>query len=406
MLETTTANPESISAVIKIELESVTTMTYVVRRLVVPTLLSNTSAAIEDYRVYRRVLQIISQLWRNSYYQSQMKIDLAILIEHFLLKAISIGPQAQPARENELPTSSGDMPSLLQQQLDVLDELKNWFSSNPTDVIKMHLAYDNHDMLPVSYCKLMSKLCEALSTLAEQSGAIITEHGHFATICRGDNSPHIHESAKANVRESAQLLRKKSFDAITVIAKSWMDCAISSRTQTESATFVSASCIDDKSSGLGLSPQLSQVPSFGDENIVDYWKTSIEKRKAPLQPLTLKSSYDFESRSSIAIKSSMSEDSSNEAQNKQEMLDVAFELFATKGLKKGLDYLIAVRLLIPSPNHISAFLRIHLSSIDPRFLGEYLGEGGLDGADTDFFNLIRFNFVRATSFVGMNIEQA
>ncbi len=407
MRETVAANLGPISAVIKLELESVTTMTYAVRRLVVPTLLSNTSTAIEDCRVYRRILRIISQLWRNSYYQSQMKIDLAILIEHFVLKALSIGPQAQPAREDELPTSSGDMPSLLQQQLDVLDELKKWFSSNPTDVIKMHRAYDNHDMLPLSYCKLMSKLCEALSTLAEQSGAIISEHGRFATICGGDSSLHIHESAKGNVRESAQLLRKKSFDAITVIAKSWMDCAISSRTQTASATIVSASCIDDKkSSGLGLSPQLSQVPSFGDENIVDYWKTSIEKRKAPLQPLTLKSSYDVESHSSIGIKSSMSEDSSNEAQNKQEMLDVAFELIATKGLKKGLDYLIAVRLLIPSPSHISAFLRIHLSSIDPRFLGEYLGEGGIDGADTDFFNLIRFNFARATSFVGMNIEQA
>jgi hypothetical protein len=102
----------------------------------------------------------------------------------------------------------------------------------------------------------------------------------------------------------------------------------------------------------------------------------------------------------------MSEDSSNQAHTKQETLDVAFELIATKGLKKGIDYLIAVRLLIPSPKHISAFLRIHVSSINPILLGDYLGEGGVDGADRDFFNLIRFHFTRATSFVGMNIEQA
>jgi len=105
----------------------------------------------------------------------------------------------------------------------------------------------------------------------------------------------------------------------------------------------------------------------------------------------------------------MSEDSSKQAQlqqQKQESLDVAFELIATKGLKKGMDYLIACHLLTPSPRHISSFLRIHQSSIDPGMLGEYLGEGGIDGTDKDFWNLIRFNFARATSFVGMNIEQA
>jgi hypothetical protein len=386
------------------DIESVTTMTYAVRRLVVPTLLSNTSAAIEDYRVYRRVLQIVSQLWCNPYYRSHMKIDLAILIEHFVLKVLCLSPQVHFNKLDEHSTTSGGMPSLLQQQLDVLDELKTWFSSNSTGVLDLHLNYDNHGMLPVSCCRLMSKICEALSTLAEQSGAIISEHGRFATIGGGESAPRRHEIA--NVRESAQVLRKKSFDAITVIAKSWMDSAIHSREQVSAMSREATFFMDENSAGFGLSPQLSQVPSYGDENIVDYWKTSIEKRKAPLQPLMLTSTYDIEIRSSIGIKSSMSEDSSNQAHTKQETLDVAFELIATKGLKKGIDYLIAVRLLIPSPKHISAFLRIHLSSINPILLGDYLGEGGVDGADRDFFNLIRFHFTRATSFVGMNIEQA
>ena len=163
--------------------------------------------------------------------------------------------------------------------------------------------------------------------------------------------------------------------------------------------------------GIGLSPQLSPIKaakSYEDENIIDYWKT-IEKRKAPLQPLLMTSSYDLESPLSFSIKQSVSEDSSKKAQlqkNKQDSFDVAFELISTKGLKKGIDYLIASRLLTSSPRHISAFLRIHQSSIDAGILGEYLGEGGVDGADVDFFNLIRFNFARATSFVGMNVEQA
>ena len=104
----------------------------------------------------------------------------------------------------------------------------------------------------------------------------------------------------------------------------------------------------------------------------------------------------------------MTEDLSQEVemQHRQETVNVAFDLITTKGVKKGIDFLIASRLLTPSPRHIATFLRIHLSSIHPSLLGEYLGEGGVDGADTDFFNLVRFNFARATSFVGMNIEQA
>ena len=391
--------------------ESVATMTYIIQRLVVPTLLSNTSAAIEDYRVYRRVLRIVSQLWRNPYYRSHMKVELAILIEHFVLKVLSLDPQVHSSKKGELPTSSRGMPSLLQQQLDVLEELKAWFSLNSTDVLRLHLNYDNSDMLPGSCCRLMNKLCEALSTLAEQTGTIISEHGRSATFNGGEACTNVQQ--QMNLRESAQLLRKKSFDAITVVAKSWMDCAASSCTQVVAAaeSREETSSIDEQSTGLGLSPKLSQVVSFGDENIVDYWKTSIEKRKAPLQPLWVTSSYDNNSQSSnnsqpsTVIKSSMSEESSNQVQNKQE-LDTAFNLIAAKGLKKGIDYLIAIGLLIPSPRHISAFLRIHLSSIDPCILGEYLGEGGVDGSDIDFFNLIRFNFTRATSFVGMNIEQA
>lgn len=401
-------------------------MTYAVRRLVVPTLLSNTSAAIEDCRVYRRILRIITQLWCNSYYRCQMKDDLVVLIEHFMLKVLSLGPQVDTSSVGgsvgESSTPPGDMPSLLHQQLDVLEEIKIWFSS-PKKALELCINYENDGMLPPSYCRIMDKMCEALCTLAEQCGAIISEHGRFASINGGHGSlrrPALssRENGKpnSNVRESAQTMRSKSFDAINAITKSIMECAsISSHKEWTSASQVvypnddNESFENDTSDGLGLSPQLLTVSSFGDENIVDYWKASIEKRKAPLQSLLLTSSSEIETLSSFRIKHSMSEDSSNQAQmqqHKQETFDVAFELIATKGLKRGIDLLIASRLLTPSPRQISTFLRIHMSSIDSGVLGDYLGEGGVDGADTDFFNLVRFYFARATSFVGMNIEQA
>ena len=403
-------------------------MTYAVRRLVVPTLLSNTSAAIEDCRVYRRILRIITQLWGNSYYRYQMKVEMSVLIEHFVLKVLSLGPQVHTSSAgvsvDESSSPPGDMPSLLHQQLDVLEEVKLWFSSNPKDALDLYINYETDGMLPPSYCRIMNKMCEALCNLAEQCGAIISEHGRFASINGGNGSPRRpalftgeNEKANSNVREAAQTMRQKSFDAITAIAKSMMDCASVSSHKGLTAVSGSVDSNDDHLSsekdtldGLGLSPQLLPVPSFGDENIIDYWRTSIEKRKAPLQSLLLTSSCEIETPPSLRIKNSMSEESSSkqaQLQQKQETFDVAFELIATKNsLKKGIDFLIASRLLTPSPRQISTFLRIHLSSIDSGLLGDYLGEGGVDGADTDFFNLVRFNFARATSFVGMNIEQA
>lgn len=402
-------------------------MTYAIRRLVVPTLLSNTPSAIEDCLVHRRILRIITQLWCCPYYRCQMKIELAVLIEHFVLKLLLLGPQVNTSSGGgsygESSTPSEDIPSLLRHQLDVLEEVKTWFSSNAKDALDLYISYGNdgmlHGMLPSSYCRIMNKLCEALCTLAEQCGAIISEHGRFASINGGNGSsrkPTLfpRENSTLIVRESAQTMRQKSFDAITAIAKSMLDGASVSQRKGWTAESGLVDSNDDNlssenntSDGLGLSPRLIPVLTFGSEdNIIDYWKTSIEKRKAPLLSLTLTSSSETETQTSYRIMNSMSQDTSKESWHEQETFDVAFELIASKGLKKGIDFLIASRLLTSSPRQISTFLRIHLSSIDSGLLGDYLGEGGVDGADTDFFNLVRFNFARATSFVGMNIEQA
>ena len=419
------------------EMESVATMVYVIRRLVVPTLLSNTSASLEDCRVFRRIIRIISYLWCNSYYRRRMKIDLAVLIEHFVLKLLCLGPQVQrslgSACAEESGASSSDMPLLLHQQLDVLAETKIWFSSNPKEVLDLFLNYDidfynqgwhKANVLPPAYCKLTYKICEALCTLAEKCGTIINQHGRFTSISGVNGSPRKSVvspreddlSDMAHAREAALLMREKTFAVITVVVKSMMDCAALSRGSFQQLSLsMSKSPSLDENTSFEMSPQLSPSPDFGDENILDYWHTSIGRRKAPLQPTCQPfsinegnqgSSFESETAVSLRIKQSMSDDSSKYAQHKQEALDVAFELISSKGLKKGLDYLIACHLLTPSPRDVASFLRIHQSSIDPETLGDYLGEGGIDGADKDYWNLIRFNYARAVSFVGMNVEQA
>ena len=62
-------------------------------------------------------------------------------------------------------------------------------------------------------------------------------------------------------------------------------------------------------------------------------------------------------------------------------------------------------MLTASPREISSFLRIHCGDLDPAALGRYLGEGGSDHAEAEFWNQIRFNFIRAISFVGMSVVE-
>lgn len=401
---------------------STSTMVYVMRRLIIPTLLSNTSAALENCRVFRRVLRIISAFWLNPYFRNRMKAELAVLIEHFVLRTLCLGPQVNRmscSKSSEEERYPNDIPSLLSQQTDALSSLNDWFSSDHLGIIDFYLKFDlGHDgSLPVGYCHICTKIIEALCNLAEHCGVIICEHSRFTSI--NDNSVQrksalspraLDLSDMTHVRETAQLLREKSFQVITSISKSMMRCA---STKQNPPSPGKAPLDTDQIVSYGMSPQLSpsrNANELDDSNIIDYWHTSIERRKAPLQPIYYQmsnQSLESDSSKSISIKNSRSEDSSKYSisQHKKEALDIAFDLISTKGLKKGLDYLIASHLLTSSPRDVSSFLRIHQSSINADILGEYLGEGGIDGSDKDYWNHIRFNYARAISFVGMTIEQ-
>ena len=86
-------------------------------------------------------------------------------------------------------------------------------------------------------------------------------------------------------------------------------------------------------------------------------------------------------------------------------LETAFTIIKQKSLKKAVEYLIACNVLTPAPRDIANFLRIHKERINPVALGQYLGENGAGGSESEYWNSIRYLFVRAISFIGMNIEE-
>lgn len=123
----------------------------------------------------------------------------------------------------------------------------------------------------------------------------------------------------------------------------------------------------------------------GNGGILDYWKNEMEMHRKAVT-----SSYNLENDSSLL--SSVT-------------LETAFEIARKKSVKKAIDYLIACNALTPAPRDVASFLRIHKDKLDQGALGSYLGEGGTDGNETEYWNLIRFNYVRAISFDGLNVEE-
>jgi len=195
-----------------------------------------------------------------------------------------------------------------------------------------------------------------------------------------------------------------------------------------------------KSFDIPPSPRIMRMqppPSAldADGGIVEYWQTSIaaERRKTAevpsRPPRSKKSSFrgamstpprqtpvsrkiispNKSPRRDDASVVSFADDSTKGdpqfSQQVEDILNVAFEIVETKSLKKSLDYLIACNFLTPSARDIASFLRLHQSKIDAVILGDYLGDGGKDVDDAEHFNLIRFNYISAISFVGMNVER-
>jgi len=55
---------------------------------------------------------------------------------------------------------------------------------------------------------------------------------------------------------------------------------------------------------------------------------------------------------------------------------------------------------------IASFLRVYKNHFDPTAIGEFLGEGGVTPAETEYWSQIRFRFIRAVTFIDRDLEPA
>ena len=222
-----------------------------------------------------------------------------VLIEHFILKILRLGPQIlQPKRLSSNPSSllDGMQSSLLLQQATVLSEVKTWFSSEPKDIVELFLNFDKVDanssqshlrLLPSTHWKITQQLCDTICTLTEQCTFILSKQIRSTRIdlvgveigaseTSVHNAPNVQMTEEdlqemGRVRDGARFLQEKCFAAIGQMVRSLMLCAaattganynllktlkekkeapryISSLLEKEGGSGVGSSCYDDDDS--------------------------------------------------------------------------------------------------------------------------------------------------------------
>ena len=372
---------------------SMETLTFVVRRMIAPCLLSNTKMALEDSAIFSRVIRIVFELWKSPAYRRYCKVELGVLIEQFVILPLQLGPQLLKSIHTDLWSEKAGQ-SLHFQQLSLLKELKRVFVVEPKQAVEMFVNFDTDSasqdsstiqLLQVSQWKLFQKMSSTLSTIAEQCGEIIGRQieEHRSMIASDDENSVVPKNEGSNagvlvdkttIRESARSLRTASLEALSEMVRAVALSAGAASSPQYSCLFASWSSLD--------------APVVQDDTVLQTCTTltvSEERSPIPFEP----ESPQPESKTS-----------------KEKAIEIAIEISNRKSLKRGIEYLIACNVLPPSPRDIATFLRIHKDSLDPTALGHYLGECGVGGTEIDYWNAIRLSFVRPISFVGMNVDQS
>jgi Guanine nucleotide exchange factor in Golgi transport N-terminal/Sec7 domain len=387
--------------------QSIDTLMFAVRRTVTPCLLWNTRAGLENPQVFRRVIRIVSEMWCSPIYRKNCKVELGILIDHFAAKILELGPQCLFKHRQ----GSG-VKSLLPQQIELIREIKNWLSNDPKDVVEFFLNYDTditegvtgqHHFLQGTRWQLFQRISAGLSGIAERCGELIGNQilqNQSIILSLADKynnaKSHILSSRdeakrdaidKAGMREAARDLRKVSLDAIAEIVK---NLAISA-----------AAGSGNRLLKLTMSWSPTEVPISYDSRDLSHaeQKNDIQDKRSSQKPMRLDGGGE-----TMNVNDQM-RPFAELTFSTIESLETAFEIVEQKSLKKAVEYLIACNILTPSPRDVANFLRFHEDKIGPIALGQYLGENGNGGSESEYWNSIRYLFIRAISFIGMNVDE-
>lgn len=386
---------------------SFVTLVYAIRRLVVPCLLQNTSAAVDDPRIYRRILRIMGILWGSSTYRKYLKLELGMLFDQFVVRVLKLGPQIL---YQDQASGSEDPTYLFAQQIELLKTLQVWFS-DPRGVLELFLNFGNDANLD-DVCdeasqlflsgrqwKIANGICGALCSVSEGCGNFIAkradESNAMVSLHKKEDVEVLEGMSDTTLaRESAKRLRKMSLSVIEQLVRTVAEAVGASKGR-KFNTLIDGwgmRCNENYEIPLSISEETDELgfSNVNDRNgkdagILGYWQQAIVRSEVEAVKTAKETEVEERGTDHVAI---------------------AFEIAKQKGLRKAVEYLNVCNILTASPRDIASFLQLHRSEVDPVSLGKYLGEAGSDASDSEYWNLIRFSYVRAMSFIGMTLDQA
>lgn len=333
-----------------------------------------------------------------------MKLELGILVDQFVIRVFKLGPQILFREQTK---NTDDSTYLFAQQIEILKTLLIWFS-DPRGVLELFLNYgvdvddealgspSSEDFLSGGRWKIAQQLCAVLCDIAEKCGEFIARqiressamtHSH----CGEDVEVLEGMSDTTLARESARRLRKASLAVIERIIRSVAESAAATKgprynavvdawgTRPKDHLDLPRMFSDDSDDEGSPNKRIGK-----DDGILGFWQQAIVNQEV----------------NTVEMMAKVAESENN----KIDHVGIAFEIANKKGLRKAIDYLVICNVLTASPRDIASFIRFHRSEVDPVTLGAYLAEGGSDVTESDYWNMIRYSFIRPISFVGMTLD--
>jgi len=140
---------------------------YSIRRLVVPCILSNALLGDTDQAVFRRCFSVVKILLESPAYRKHHKVELAVLMEQYVLRILSFGPMVDGL-------STDSHPSVFQQQLTVLTTLKTWLCHTPL-VLEIFNNYNGDSRISTRSWKSAATSVDVFGQLSSLLCAFIEE---------------------------------------------------------------------------------------------------------------------------------------------------------------------------------------------------------------------------------------
>jgi len=371
-------------------------MGYMIRRLVVPCLLNNIQHGIRDHRIFTKLMKLITALWKV--WRSHVRIEFALLVEQIVIRVL----QADTLTIRPV------------FQMIVIQEVVTWFDQ-PHLLVEMFVNYDM-DRKFVSHWNIFSHLIRAVCTTARRVN--MADWGAIGDWRHSDGSS---DDVFKNPQNAVSIrsVYMQALEEVGRISKTLMDATGHAYLIMQDANF--------RYKTLGAGAGWEEDEDYGDDN----------SPNANEQALSWAADGSNTETSRISASASAADASPTESgrpdsgrfssgatskkgvhatvkfrravhQESEELLSEAIKIYEENGksLLKAVRYLIGKNFMADTPQEIASFLRLYKESLDQSAIGEFLGEGGKNPAEVEYWSQIRFRYTRAVSFVEMDLEPA